>query len=65
MAVRRVSNRISIRHTNQVGSTLIGGLVASKARIRSGFTLGGEQAEADPFSSEAFVETGLYEVLAD
>lgn len=39
--------------------------MASKARIRSGFTLGGEQAEADPLVSEAFVETGLYEVLAD
>lgn len=39
--------------------------MASKARIRSGFTLGGEQAEADPLASEAFVETGLYDVLAD
>ena len=38
--------------------------MASKSRIRSGFTLGGEQAEADPLASDAFVETGLYEVLA-
>jgi len=39
--------------------------MASKARIKPGFTLGGEQAEADPLSAEAFVSSGLYNVIAD
>jgi hypothetical protein len=39
--------------------------VAAKSRIKSGFTLGGEQAEADPLASEAFVATDLFDVIAD
>jgi hypothetical protein len=39
--------------------------VATKSRIKSGFTLGGEQAEADPLSSDAFVSTDLFDVIAD
>ncbi|HMM94483.1 hypothetical protein [Phycicoccus sp.] len=39
--------------------------MAKRPRIRTGFTLGGEQAEADPLAEEAFVETPLYEVVAD
>lgn len=38
--------------------------MAKRPRVKSGFTLGGEQAEADPLHEEAFVETALYEVLA-
>lgn len=40
-------------------------MATKAARIRSGFTLGGEQAEADPLVENAFVESGLYEVIAD
>lgn len=39
--------------------------MAAKSRIKSGFTLGGEQAEADPLSSDAFVSTDLFDVIAD
>jgi hypothetical protein len=39
-------------------------LMATKNRLKSGFTLGGEQAEADPLSEEAFVESSIYEVIA-
>jgi hypothetical protein len=39
--------------------------MAAKARLKSGFTLGGEQAEADPLSADAFVETPIYGVIAD
>ncbi|GAA1223292.1 hypothetical protein F6W70_00395 [Microbacterium maritypicum] len=39
--------------------------MATKARIGAGFTLGGEQAEADPLSEGAFVESGLYSVIAN
>ncbi|MEO8528907.1 MAG: hypothetical protein ABI435_07495 [Pseudolysinimonas sp.] len=37
--------------------------MAKKTRLKSGFTLGGEQAEADPLAEEAFVETSLYEII--
>lgn len=37
--------------------------MAKRARLRSGFTLGGEQAEADPLLVGAFYESGDYEVL--
>lgn len=40
-------------------------MAAKAARIRSGFTLGGEQAEADPLVGNAFVESGFYDVIAD
>ncbi|QDE33512.1 hypothetical protein FIV50_01050 [Microbacterium foliorum] len=40
-------------------------MATKTARIKAGFTLGGEQAEADPLAGEAFVESGLYEVIAD
>jgi hypothetical protein len=40
-----------------------GVVTSKKPRLRSGFTLGGEQAEADPLLDEAFLETGFYRVL--
>ncbi|WP_144875955.1 P-loop ATPase, Sll1717 family [Microbacterium sp. 1.5R] len=40
-------------------------MATKAARIKAGFTLGGEQAEADPLAGHAFVESGLYEVIAD
>jgi hypothetical protein len=36
----------------------------SRQRLRSGFTLGGEQAEADPLLSDAFYDSGDYEGIA-
>ena len=39
--------------------------ISAKIRLKTGFTLGGEQAEADPLSTEAFIETSLYDVIAD
>lgn len=39
-------------------------MASKKPRLRTGFTLGGEQAEADPLLEEAFFETGYYAVLA-
>jgi hypothetical protein len=39
--------------------------MAGRARIKVGFTLGGEQAEADPLAEGAFVASGLYDVIAD
>lgn len=38
--------------------------MARRPRLRSGFTLGGEQAEADPLLEEAFYSSSDYEVLA-
>lgn len=35
-----------------------------KAKLRSGFNVGGEQAEADPLLHEAFYASGQYEALA-
>lgn len=37
--------------------------MAKKTRLSQGFTLGGEQAEADPLHERAFVENPLYQVL--
>jgi hypothetical protein len=37
--------------------------MAKKPRLRSGFTLGGEQAEADPLLETAFFETNDYRVI--
>jgi len=37
--------------------------VAKKPRLRSGFTLGGEQAEADPLLEEAFYESSDFHVI--
>lgn len=37
---------------------------SKKPRLKTGFTLGGEQAEADPLLDEAFYETGYYSVLS-
>ncbi|WP_148059252.1 P-loop ATPase, Sll1717 family [Rathayibacter sp. PhB127] len=39
--------------------------MASRSRIKPGFTLGGEQAEADPLAIDAFVNSNLYEVVED
>lgn len=41
-----------------------GVLVAKRQRLRSGFTLGGEQAEADPLLEDAFYASSDYEVLS-
>jgi hypothetical protein len=38
---------------------------SNKQRLKTGFTIGGEQAEADPFSAEAFIESPVYHVIAD
>jgi len=38
--------------------------MAKRPRLKTGFTLGGEQAEADPLAEEAFVETPLYKVVS-
>lgn len=37
--------------------------MARKPRLRSGFTLGGEQAEADPLLEEAFFESSDFQVM--
>jgi hypothetical protein len=37
--------------------------LTKKSRFKSGFTLGGEQAEADPLLTEAFFESGDYDVV--
>lgn len=37
--------------------------MAKKPRLRSGFTLGGEQAEADPLLEEAFYESSDFHVI--
>jgi hypothetical protein len=37
--------------------------MAKKPRLKSGFTLGGEQAEADPLLDEAFFESSDYSVI--
>ncbi len=37
--------------------------MAKKSRLASGFTLGGEQAEADPLLEDAFYRSGTYEVI--
>ena len=37
--------------------------MAKKPRLRSGFTLGGQQAEADPLLEEAFIEVSDFEVI--
>jgi energy-coupling factor transporter ATP-binding protein EcfA2 len=37
--------------------------MARKRKLQAGFTIGGEQAEADPLHEEAFVETDLYHVI--
>jgi hypothetical protein len=37
--------------------------VVKKVRLKSGFTLGGEQAEADPLLEEAFFRSSDYEVM--
>lgn len=39
--------------------------MARNVKMKTGFTLGGEQAEADAYSEEAFVETGIYNVIED
>lgn len=41
-----------------------GSALAKKPRLRSSFTLGGEQAEADPLLVEAFFESSDYRVIA-
>lgn len=38
--------------------------MAKRSRLQSGFTVGGEQAEADPLLEEAFVESSDYRVIA-
>jgi len=38
--------------------------MTKKPRLKSGFTLGGEQAEADPLLEDAFFESSDYQVLA-
>ena len=38
--------------------------MAKKTRLKSGFTLGGEQAEADPLLEDAFYASSDYEVIA-
>lgn len=38
--------------------------MAKRPRLQSGFTLGGEQAEADPLLEEAFIESSDYRVMA-
>lgn len=38
--------------------------MAKKPRLRSGFTLGGEQAEADPLLEEAFYSSSDYEAMS-
>lgn len=37
--------------------------MAKKARLKSGFTLGGEQAEADPLLEDAFFESSDFQVM--
>ncbi|MEQ4567219.1 hypothetical protein [Paenarthrobacter sp. CAP02] len=37
--------------------------MSKNSRFKSGFTLGGEQAEADPLLSDAFYESGDYDVI--
>jgi hypothetical protein len=37
--------------------------MAKRSRLRSGFTLGGEQAEADPLLDDAFYESSDFEVI--
>lgn len=37
--------------------------MAKKQRFQTGFTLGGEQAEADPLAEDAFLETPLYGIV--
>lgn len=39
-------------------------MASNRPRLRTGFTLGGEQAEADPLLEDAFFETGYYSVLS-
>jgi Cdc6-like AAA superfamily ATPase len=39
-------------------------VTAKKARIHSGFHLGGGQAESDPFLADAFFQSAQYDVLA-
>ena len=40
-------------------------MATKRARLKSGFTLGGEQAEADPLLEDAFVESSDYRVMLD
>jgi hypothetical protein len=40
-----------------------GEAMAKKARLKSSFTVGGEQAEADPLLEIAFIESGDYQVV--
>jgi hypothetical protein len=37
--------------------------MTKRSKFKSGFTLGGEQAEADPLLTEAFFESGDYDVI--
>lgn len=37
--------------------------MVKRPRLKTGFTLGGEQAESDPLRDAAFLETPLYEVM--
>ncbi len=39
--------------------------MARRTRLKTGATLGGEQAEADPLHETAFVETSLYQIIED
>lgn len=37
--------------------------MAGKSKLKPSLSAGGEQAEADPYSEDAFIETSLYEII--